>query len=68
MNYPTNRVSIDLLGRKREFFGDLGDEYFRNLGAYAAQNELLVKLATRTRSLSQGTFLDVGAKLPAWLD
>jgi FkbM family methyltransferase len=65
MNYPINRVSIDLLGRKREFFGDLGDEYFRNLGAYAAQNDLLVKIATKTRSLSHSTFLDVGANIGA---
>jgi FkbM family methyltransferase len=64
MNYPMDRVSIDLLGRKREFFGDSDDEYFRNLGAYAAQNDLLVKIATRT-PLDGGAFLDVGANIGA---
>lgn len=59
-NYPIDKLEIDMLGRKHAFFGDLGDDYFKDLGVHAAQNELLFQIASKI-NLSGKYFLDVGA-------
>ncbi len=61
-HYPMDKVTVDLLGRQQQFFGDLKDEYFRNLAAHAAQNDLLVWLASKV-ALAGKTYLDVGANI-----
>ena len=61
-NYPLDKIEIDLLGRKRAFYGDLADDYFKNLGAHAAQNDLLLRVANQI-DLNSKCFLDVGANI-----
>ena len=51
-----------MLGRKPAFFGELGEDYFKDLGVQAAQNELLFHVASKI-NLSGECFLDVGANI-----
>jgi FkbM family methyltransferase len=60
--YPLDRIEIDFLGRKHPFFGDIQDDYFRNLQVNAAQNDLLFKVASEI-NLSGNCFLDIGANI-----
>ena len=60
--YSLDCLEIDFLGRKHQFFGDLEDDYFKNLQINSAQNELLFKIASGI-DLKGNCFLDIGANI-----